>query len=348
MAPGSDEDSDKSGAESSRYDGLSSFVASVLGQLAISSWLPAAFLVISLVALTAFRIQGSLSVPRALEALRGTDNQIMFLIWAIPVLVVGTMLTQAFTFEAIRVLEGYWWLGGPIGSVRRWKTRRQLGRKRAARERRLELSAQISVASRSRWIAHGTSMAVIEGLELVALGESIERLPEDVQSKVMRRKWWSHCDPSDVALVEDLQRREDEFPPRDARTLPTKLGNVLRATEDRLRNAQGNMEGFALKNRALVSARIQQQHDQFRARLDMYSGLTFVALFLSIVYPATLLTPPVPEPVELALVTLGFAVLSGTSYLASIAAARGYCVVLRQMDEAVQQALSLAPGSTDT
>jgi hypothetical protein len=86
--------------------GLSAFVARVLDQLSISAWLPSAFLTVAGAFLLQFRAQRSLNIATAATAL--TKHPPTVLILAIPVLVSTTLVTQAFSFEAIRILEGYW------------------------------------------------------------------------------------------------------------------------------------------------------------------------------------------------------------------------------------------------
>src|SRR6266516_4271034 len=94
---------------------LSQFVARVLNQLPLSAWLPAAALVLLLALVTQLGAVLDRKPPPAgpLDALgrafaaisRTSIGGALLLIAAVVVL---TMVTQAFAFEAIRVLEGYW------------------------------------------------------------------------------------------------------------------------------------------------------------------------------------------------------------------------------------------------
>ena len=92
---------------------LSQFIARVLDQLALSAWLPSAALVLMLdfamqvgTALDAKRASAFSTVGRALSQMSaiGVGGGVLLAVGV----VVLTILTQAFTFEAIRVLEGYW------------------------------------------------------------------------------------------------------------------------------------------------------------------------------------------------------------------------------------------------
>jgi hypothetical protein len=157
-----------------------------------------------------------------------------------------------------------------------------------------------------------------------------ELSPED-EAKVAHMSWRSMCNAWDLAKVDHWASQEDDFPVA-SRVLPTKLGNVLRATEDSLRHADQDVEGFALRRRGTVSERVQLQHDQFRNRLDMYCTLVFTSGALAILTVA-LLTGRI-APLLVALVTSGFIVLAAASYGAAIASARGYGTALKQMDAA--------------
>lgn len=98
--------------------GLSEFFARVLDQLLLSSWLPAAAIVVGGVYVLALRQQ--LDNPTACgagcswasgmvgAAARLADLSLGGAVVLLVLVIVTTMLTQAFTFEAIRFLEGYW------------------------------------------------------------------------------------------------------------------------------------------------------------------------------------------------------------------------------------------------
>src|SRR5262249_34431043 len=110
--------------------------------------------------------------------------------------------------------------------------------------------------------------------------------------------------------------------------------NLIRATEDDLDNAGDDVQGFVLRQRNRVSRRIQIQHDQFRTRLDMYCTLVFVCISLTVITPVALAGRV--DVIAIAITTASFAVMAVASYLAAIASAGGYCMALRQMDEAAR------------
>lgn len=117
-------------------DSVSGFVARVLDQLSISAWLPGAFLIAGLISLAWFWRSGEVTVAGIGSFI--SANWIPVLVLALPALVLATLLTQAFSFEAIRALEGYWGRGG-LGSVlRHTGIRYQLARQKRLEKRQLK------------------------------------------------------------------------------------------------------------------------------------------------------------------------------------------------------------------
>lgn len=113
--------------------------------------------------------------------------------------------------------------------------------------------------------------------------------------------------------------------------LPTRLGSLMRATEDRLNHADGDPESFAFRRRGTAPYRVRIQHDQFRNRLEMYCTLVFVSIALAALTPAILARTKVGL-IAIGAICVFFAALAAVSYLAALASARGYCAALRQMD----------------
>jgi hypothetical protein len=140
------------------------------------------------------------------------------------------------------------------------------------------------------------------------------------------------CNPWELARIDHLLAAAEDYP-EDSRILPTRLGNLMRATEDRLSLGGEDLEGYALRQSDLVSDRVEQQHDQFRARLDMYCILVFVSGLLAVLTLALLFGRSINIWAILALFG-GFAAVGFSSYQAAIASAKGYCVALKEMDRA--------------
>ncbi len=92
-------------SSSTTNESLSQFVAKVLDQLSLSAWLPSAALVLSLAFVVNLRGTEGAFGPAVAAFADYTIAAGLFLFASVVVL---TMVTQAFEFEAIRFLEGYW------------------------------------------------------------------------------------------------------------------------------------------------------------------------------------------------------------------------------------------------
>jgi hypothetical protein len=139
--------------------------------------------------------------------------------------------------------------------------------------------------------------------------------------------WRDYCPPEQLGRISQLTSALADYPQRH-RMMPTKLGNILRATEDSITRDGDDTEGLMLRRGESISPRLRQHHDQFRTRLDMYCTLMFVQVALSLLTVATLVSSGSPA-VGVTVITSGFAILAATSYSAAISSAQGYCSTLR-------------------
>jgi hypothetical protein len=309
--------------------GLSAFVAQVLDQLSISAWLPSAFLTVAGAFLLQFRAQRSLNF--AIAATDLTKHPPTVLILAIPVLVSTTIVTQAFSFEAIRILEGYWQWPVVSNLVRPLMIRWHIHRKTSLRARRMKAREKAFSHARPRLLMGNVPHELVNALEAKAVGTPLPSLTPKQKVTFQKMNWRSMCNPWELARIDNLLGAESYYP-ADSRILPTRLGNLMRATEDKLRQAGEDLEGYALRQSGLVSNLVQQQNDQFRARLDMYCILVFVSGLLAVLTPAILFGRSIN--VWAIVATIGvFAAVVFSSYQAAIASAKGYCVTLKEMDK---------------
>ncbi|MEV1130510.1 hypothetical protein [Agromyces sp. NPDC049794] len=317
-------------------ESVSGFVARVLNQLSISAWLPGAFLIASLISLGWFWKSGEVSFSGIGSFIQ--VNWIPVLILALPALVIATLLTQAFSFEAIRALEGYWGHHGPASVLRSLGIRYQLARQRGLKMRQRKTLVTAFQRTKSR-----LSERRVDGLVLLAIENDLALVPrppdltenQHEEADELQLQWVKYCEPWDNAKLTRFELELKEFP-EHSRIMPTKLGNILRTTEDRLRNTNGDLEGFVMAHRGVASARVLEHHDQFRTRLDMYCMLVFVAATAALVSLPLLWGMPILGQIA---VPLALVAVSWASYRAALSSARGYVTTLRQIDAAALAAL---------
>lgn len=329
--------------------GLSQLVARILAQLSLSAWLPAAALVLLTAVVTRMarvlsdyqaEVQSATQtrlqppnppslvawVVRAIEQLGGltaTDLILMFV-----AVIVLTMLTQAFAFESIRLLEGYWsswvvvewWATGCC-----WYFRQRLRLVRW-RERRLIKHAWVAVeVSIRERLASGTqeagwSSAMVDRLRSEVMGEGIYPTLTLAEDKLVDAYRWREEAPSNLMRrLRNIDKRLDDYP--SARNLqPTRLGNVLRHYEEE--TGRESVESLVDEVYDQLPFSLQVSHDDQRGRLDLYCSMTFVWFF--VVGVGVLLMgwgPNAQYTVAFLAVGLGAALIT---YRAAIASARYY------------------------
>jgi len=245
-------------------DGLSAFVARVLDQLALSAWLPAAFLTASIAVLLQFRSAKSADLLKAVKALTAQPLQVLVLI--IPLLVIATVVTQAFSFECIRVLEGYWGASRLTNLVRRPMVWLHVHRQGFIVNQLRKESGKAVHAAMPRMLMSGIPFPVVKAIESrVVPGQSPPSLTDEQAGILKDIDWRPWCDAWRLARIGNLARDAEQYPVTH-HVMPTKLGNLMRATEDRLQNAGNDVQSFVHRRREMVSTRVRTQHDQFRTR----------------------------------------------------------------------------------
>ncbi len=312
---------------------LSAFLARVLEQLSLSAWLPAAYLTVSLAVMYRLGQQKNLDVEAAVVAL--TSDPVTLLVVTIPIVVLATLVTQSFSFEAIRALEGYWQRRWLLGWPHHGLVRFRMKHKRSLHTRFQVARNKAFASARGPMLLDGRPKEVVDAIEADLL--ELDRGELDERCELLRQNtnWRDYGDPVLVSKFDRLRVALQEYP-EDGFVMPMKLGNVLRSTETKLENAGGDVGTFAMRRRGAVDTRIQLQHDQFRTRLDMYCILVFVAVALAAAWPA--ITWDVPHSwaadlVRWLIAPLGNLLLAFAAYRAAIASARGYCTILRLMDQ---------------
>lgn len=317
-------------------DGISAFIANVLDQLSTTAWLPAAMLVGVGSLLVQLHQNGNLNVAQAVQDLATKPwGVIIILVFG---LVLTTMVTQAFSFGAIRVLEGYW---GPGRLVERFLSRsvsREVRTWEGVEDRVRLLDQELFESARARLLAEEDRDHIDVWEAQVYQTPRATRRQQDpaIINAANAIEWREKADPGKAAVLYRLHMRLSDFPSAPHRFLPMRLGNILRAAEEQLGERGAALERFVLRNYAKVPSRLMAQHDQFRNRLDMYCVLAVVFILLGLgSVPLLLGTISVAWWAAPLGGLLLFVALAWVSYRAAIASARGYGATLVAMKESL-------------
>ena len=333
-------DSDGAARFQKSTETLSVFVARVLNQLSLSAWLPSGALVLVLDFIfqlgAALDIRGTPNGPEnaigsAFSAMARTSLGGAILLFA--AVIILTTLTQAFVFEAIRLLEGYW---GTSPMVERLAKRRcthfqneamKLKRHRDEITKEAWSKVREKVKKKQAKALSGDEAMKWTQNMLRYYGHIARGLPVPVQlsrDELNRGRSWEQYAPADLLRRRmNLTIRLGDFPTDFRRIRPTRLGNVLRAYED-LTHWEP-VETFVLKHIGELPQDLRIQHDQRRNQLDLYCSMVFVA-DLVIVFAAVRLGPS-SWPYAVVAVAVGVAGM-WFAYRAAIASARLYGKVL--------------------
>lgn len=327
-----------------KQEGFSQFITRILDQLSISAWLPAGMLVGCTAVLVQLHTHENLDVAQAVRDLR--DKPAGVLIILLFSLVLATMVTQAFEFEVIRLLEGYWGSRWPLKAISALRTRRHAAT-RARLDRRHDRIRQRAFDQARKTILDNSIVPDKKRYILDIIDDEVyDRNGSHHRRRHVREAedfdWGRHASPELLRRLDAIEAAIAEFP-EDHRLMPTRLGNTLRAVEDSLKiSSSGDLEGMVLRNWEGMPTALRQEHDQYRTRLDLYCLLVFVFLVLAVL-SAVLLN----DASHGLLARFGgaavFLALAIVGYEAAIASARGYGTVLKTIDSRTAAA-DRAPG----
>jgi len=310
--------------------GLSQVLGKILQQLSISAWVPAAMLVGNGTVLLQLHADASYNIARAVMELTGKPlGTIIILAFA---LVLTTAVTQAFEFEVIRFLEGYFDSTiGPIQAIMAWRIQRH----EAKRDRFERMLGTARTNAREQAAKRMENYKAYSSEELAYLAKNPPKGSAEFDEALdqrIRSITWKHQVPSAAQYrVDSIQARLDSYPAKH-RLLPTRLGNVLRASEDTIKLTDGeNLEGYVVRHHDQLPAALQSEHKDYRTRLDMYCCLTLAFSMLAVISGATLYN--VSPLWGMAIAVVAYVLMACLSYQAAIATARSYGLILREIHQ---------------
>ncbi len=314
----------------SEAPGLSQVLGTVLQQLSVSAWVPAAMLVGNVALLLQLSTEGSYNVAQAVKGLAGKPlGTVIILVFS---LILATTVTQAFEFEVIRFLEGYFDSANRlIQVVMAARIRRHEGKQRRLEDKLREATKVARKAAVERMRGFPAYDSKILDYLADDTASNDEGPDYEVSEKANETDWKPHASASALYRIDSTIARLKSYPEK-SRLLPTRLGNVLRATEDNIDLEEGeNVEGYVVRNYDQLSAALKSQHKDYRTRLDMYCCLVLVFSILAVASFATLVrVNPLWGTGVAVLVYVSMACLS---YEAAIATARTYGLILQEIPQ---------------
>jgi hypothetical protein len=238
------------------------------------------------------------------------------------VIIVSTMITQAFSFEAIRLLEGYW--GTSARADRLAGARRETFEGRwkdlKARYEALVIRAWSDVEQSLPAHKPRFTRAMSSKLrERITGSPSGRKLSAEQTGTVEEFDWEAEVDSEVLRQLRGVEAQLADYPRETSRIMPTRLGNVLRRYETE--TGADDIEGFVERVYHSLPFDLQLSHDEQRARLDVYCSMVFVLWFCALVAVARFGWWAWPYTLTL----VGAAVLgSFVAYRAAVASARYY------------------------
>ncbi len=309
--------------------GVSAFLGRVLDQLSITSWMPSVFIVGNAAVLLAMSGKKAPSVGGAIDTLMGMEwGAVVVLLFS---LVIAAVAIQAFEFESLRFFEGY----NRSRAMKGFVESRIRGHKR--HRRKLESSAwELQLRAFESARRNAESQGIItsrSSLDWDLAARLVRRRPlSDLERFLVqhgaRARWLDLADASILHRWDLVRARLSEYPAAN-RILPTRLGNAMRAAEDTVMLPRGeDLEGFMIRNLDRLPSTIVLEHGAYRSRLEMYCGLIWVLVALSLLSIACLW-----EATDLwvrLVVPLLYLAATWPCYKAAIASAMGFGQALKE------------------
>lgn len=297
---------------------VSQVAGRVLEQLSTSSWLPSGVIVATAV-LNYELVSNQGSLESAISDIgQATLPQLLLFIAS---LTLTTVLAQAFEFEAIRFLEGYW--NGAIGS-RPWMigTRYQRRRRRTMTE--AIAASKAAVAESVRAVLNAEEPGLGDYFRDRFLCLPIRKRIRRFETRCNKINWAEVADPELVSRYFANSRRPSRwFPTDEAELLPTTLGNVMKRYEELAAEAEGgdgDIEGIVHRTYSNWPEHMRHEYDSFRSRINVYCTLALVFFVAGTAEAGLLAVDGVTKPLAYPAVMLAG---SWVAYRASIASAFG-------------------------
>jgi hypothetical protein len=182
-------------------------------------------------------------------------------------------------------------------------------------------------------------MLTFLGAHLVDQSSDVN-VTDDEIDEALEIPWERYAPPDLLRRRVNIDKRIRDYP-KELRTLPTRLGNVLRAHEDQTKRER--VETLVLEVYELMPPTLRAQHDEQRNRLDLYCSMTFIVALVAAVAGVRL----GPTHWAYAVVVGGVCgIILWLTYRAAIASARVYGAVLIDIARRFPQPDGQSPTTT--
>lgn len=269
-------------------------------------------------------------------------------------IVVMTMLTQSFAFEAIRVLEGYWgpflpleWLTDFCSLRFRWAAQYLIWRRgrlldAAAVQVERKLRAKEAERLRAGDAPFFTDVRIGHLRRHILEEEQQGELDERTKRWVLETyQWRRDLKATTSRRLTNVETRLRDYPVA-TRALPTRLGNVIRHHEDN--TGERDLVSFVQRVWSSLPFSLQVQHDEYRARLDLYCTMVFVFPVLAAIAAVRL---HAYEQYAITAIAVS-ALLCWWTYRAAVASARAWGQALELIAAQVKQQRAEATAAAAT
>jgi hypothetical protein len=196
--------------------------------------------------------------------------------------------------------------------------------------------------ARQKMLKTGLDETWVKIIEAKRIGRTVPSASQDHVRKANAVKWEQFAPADDMRRREALSEAIRQYPTEDRLMKPTRLGNTLRAHEQRILPVVSNdLEGYVQRVLHEIPSAVRIEHDQFRSRLDLYCTLVLVFAVIAVVGAVLVVSV---GPMAIAITVVAATLLSWLSYRAAITSARGYGVIL----ETIARLTPAATSATST
>lgn len=277
-----------------------------------SLWVPSVMLVAFGALLLQMASQREANVPQALADL--TARPFTTLLVAAVSLLVAAIVSYAFRFASVRLMEGHWGASALTFPLVKVATERHLRRKSRLEHRyQRSLEAALRLANQ-RMLEAGFPRDSVAGVVALAKGEPVDHLDADLLA-LTRIEWEPYVKPQMLTRIDRTASRLDEYPPHHY-IMPTMIGNILRVAE--ADQAIGRSVEYSSSERRHVESLLDT--------LEMYCVLFVIFLLLASAGMVLL----VESVATRGLWTAVFTLLAAAGYVGALSAARALGVVYRR------------------